>query len=487
MENENTQIVSDEQFNKNEEKKVVKNFFGVAISNFIKLVSSILVGFLIPKIMGVSNYGYYKTFTLYYGYVYILSIGFCEGIYLTYTGFHYKELDEKKMRALLRFFSLMQIIVTFIVMLISIFFMKQEYGFIIFSLGFALLIFNILNYYMNLSTALQNFKELSFMQIVGAAATLVAVGIFATLYFTGHLHELNYRIYILVIVGITLFQLLYYLIKYRSISFGKRLPISEIKSDIKELFKIGFPLLIANLISTLLMSVDRQFVNMLFTNDEYGIYSFAYNMITAITTVISAVSTVLYPHIKQYSWEKQKKSFNFIIMIISILTALCLLAYFPLYFIVEHFLPDYIYAMRIFRIILPSLLFSNAVTLVIFNFFKALGKSFHYFVIGIIMLAIAIIADAVAYIIAHSMLAISAVSVGVMGLWLLITMIIMIKEYKVNPLKNIIYLLLILVGFYTVAFLFDNYYIGCAIYGGIFIIISAILFAKPLINKMKKI
>ena len=63
--------------------------------------------------------------------------------------------------------------------------------------------------------------------------------------------------------------------------------------------KLGMPLLLANLCSTFLISLDRQFVSMLFTTEEYAVYAFAYSMLSLITVATSAVATVLYPVFKR--------------------------------------------------------------------------------------------------------------------------------------------------------------------------------------------
>ena len=46
-------------------KKIGKNIIKVAVSNLFTILAGVLVGFIIPKMMGTTDYGYYKIFTLY--------------------------------------------------------------------------------------------------------------------------------------------------------------------------------------------------------------------------------------------------------------------------------------------------------------------------------------------------------------------------------------------------------------------------------------
>lgn len=76
--------------------------------------------------------------------------------------------------------------------------------------------------------------------------------------------------------------------------------------EIVHLIQIGFPLLFANLCSTLILTLDRQFVNVLFDNATYAVYAFAYNMLSLVTVATSAISTVLYPTLKRVDLESIK-------------------------------------------------------------------------------------------------------------------------------------------------------------------------------------
>ena len=67
---------------KQKENGFLKNTIKVIVSNFALLSSSILVGLILPKILGVEQYGYYKLFMLYNVYGALLHFGFVDGILL---------------------------------------------------------------------------------------------------------------------------------------------------------------------------------------------------------------------------------------------------------------------------------------------------------------------------------------------------------------------------------------------------------------------
>ena len=79
----------DREYGKKQDKKIYRNIFFVAISNIITLLAGVLVGFVIPKIMSVTDYGYYKIFTMYFAYTGLFHFGFCDGICLYFAGKKY--------------------------------------------------------------------------------------------------------------------------------------------------------------------------------------------------------------------------------------------------------------------------------------------------------------------------------------------------------------------------------------------------------------
>ena len=76
----------------------LKNIVKVSLSNLCIVISGVFVGFLIPKVLGVEEYGYYKIFTLYATYIGIFSFGISEGVYLKYSGIEYSRLNKQKIR-----------------------------------------------------------------------------------------------------------------------------------------------------------------------------------------------------------------------------------------------------------------------------------------------------------------------------------------------------------------------------------------------------
>ena len=76
-------------------KTIVTNFSYVIISNLLTVLVSSIVVLILPKIMGVEEYGYWQLYIFYLAYVGFLHFGWVDGIYLRYGGVEDDELDKE--------------------------------------------------------------------------------------------------------------------------------------------------------------------------------------------------------------------------------------------------------------------------------------------------------------------------------------------------------------------------------------------------------
>ena len=455
---------------------LVNNIIKVGISNFFILVSGILTSFLLPKMFGVTNNGYYRLFTLYSTYTIIFNIGITSGIYLKYGGYKYEELDKEKFRTFFWFLFILLIFVSFVIILLSIFFVPGEFKYIFVAVAIYLIFNTISNYFENISIITQKFNTLSIRNVVRSLLTIFSVLFLYTL------KEFNsyelYRLYLILFDMVFFVCMMWYVITYRKIIFGKRKKLVAVKGEIVELIRMGMPLLIADLMVTFILSIDRQFVSFLFSTDDYSIYSFAYSMLKLVTTFVAAIASVLYPSLKRLSYDKLKANYGTYVVVISILSFIFVLSYFPLYFIVTKFLPDYSNSLIYFRVLFPGIAVSSIISIIFINYYKALKMQKMYLCISIGVLLLSAAANVFAYLCFKSMISISVASVVCILFWYIICDIFIFKKYNICIWKIYIFVLIKSLIFYIITHFF-NIYVGFAL-NLIAYILSLLIFIKEI-------
>lgn len=476
--------------NKNPNKTLV-NILLVVISNLIKLGSGLLIGFIIPKIMGEINYGYYKTYLLYMGYVGLLHFGFPDGIYLIYAGNSYDDIDKNKFNIYTKFTFIFQTIISLLFCIPSLFFINTDLGFIFFIFGLSNFATQITNYFQIISQVVGRFKELSIRNILQASLQLITTVVLWLFYHFKIISILSYKIYLIVYLFTLLFLAIWYIFSYKQIVFFKSAKILSEKKRIISLFKIGFPLLIVNLIVTLLLGINRQFANILALQNiismaDFGIYSFADSLVSLIINILSPISIVIYPVIKNVSEERIKNKYINITSLIFLISSLSLLAYHPIAFIVNNFLPTYKESLIYFINLLPSAIFTSIIMILIFNIYKSINKQVIFFVISVSTLLIAIISNIVLYLSIKTLYVISYVPLAITFLWYIVSDIYIAHRWKLFYIKNYLYIILILISFYLSVYLIENEIISFVIYFFCFIILSLIFFVRTIFEIRKE-
>lgn len=412
-------------------KKMIKSIFQVGVGNIFILLAGLITGFVVPKVLGINDYGYYKIFTLYCSYVSILHFGFIDGIYLKYGNIGNNNLEKNKFQLITYFLFVLEILVSVIVGIISIFMLKDFYYKIIFVfVAMNICGINCTTYFQILSQITQNFKELTIRNIIKSILQILSIMVLLGIckYYSC---EISFYVYIFVYTLISYILLLWYVITYKNIIkvFSLKVLYNN-RKELFEYFKIGIPLTLSNMVTILLLSLDRQFVNYLFHTDEFAVYSFAYSLLTILTTIISAIAVVLYPYLKTnpndidiYAYEKNST------MVIIIASAFSLL-YVPLSYFIYWFLPDYYMSIKILLIMIPTIIISSTISIVCHNYYKVFNRAKEYFHLSILALIIAFIMNVLLYILLKNIYSIAIASLITMYLWFLLVDIKLFKKKK---------------------------------------------------------
>ena len=445
-------------------KALGKNLVMVAFSRLVSLVSSVFAGFLLPKMFNVTDYGFYKVFTLYAVYTALLHFGFVDGILLKMAGKDYRELELPRMRTYTRFFVIFETIISGIMIIVGIIFASGDYLFIVFMLAINMVFVNLTTYYQFVSQAVQRFGEYSAKSLIISVVKILFVSGLFVLYFY-NIAEVSYKIYLIGLNILDLSILLWYVYIYRDITFGKAERVRTLKKEIVSIFKTGIVLTLAYQVTHLVLALDRQFVNILFSTETFAFYSFAYNIVSLISTMISSLSVVLLPMLRKSAKEVIVESYRTSTVTVAVTASAGLLCYFPLAAFIMWFLPNYNGSLEYITIVLPAFLFTSVITVVMFTIAKVLDISFDFFKDSCAVLVLGFLANAVAYGFCRSPKSISYASFIVAAIWYIIADVRLRKKTKVIMYKEFIYLLVISLGFLIVTNFIDGIIMGFVAYG----------------------
>lgn len=227
----------------------------------------------------------------------------------------------------------------------------------------------------------------------------------------------------------------------KTLSINKKLLRETVTNkSIVELFKLGIPVAISYQIGTFILNIDNQLISMFFDNRLFGIYSFAYSLISIISTVIVPISTVIFPFLNRQSENTVMGQYSFNTAILFIFIYASLTVYYPVRLFIEWYLPNYDESLIFFRLLLPGVGVSSCISILVFNYYKVIKKSNVYLVQGIVTLIGSLVLNLIGYYLTKSAIVIAVISLIVLFCWYVFTNTYFIQKYKIDWRKNTFYL-----------------------------------------------
>jgi O-antigen/teichoic acid export membrane protein len=459
-----------------QKKKFAKSTLQVIISNGLLLLAGLLSGFFVPKLLGVDDYGYFKTFTLYASYVTVLHFGLINGVFLKYGDKDLNELSPSRFRLYSRILFTLELAVAAIFIAVGLVAFNDENRIICLLLAAYTLVVNGSTYFQQLSQITQRFKEYSLTLLLQSVLKIVAVAALWVVSAAQISSLISFEFYGICYTGIFAVILIWYLVIYRKLVFGKADHLREAKADVLGLFKLGLPLLIADFVVTLIYSCGSQVVNLYFSTDQFAYFSFAYTVTNLITVVMSAVSTVLYPAMKRMDEEHLKEVFQRNISLLLLAGFALVIAYFPISFIIKKGLPEYVGSLDVLKVAFPGIVVTSAINIIIQNYYKTTNKNFLYFLICLGILGLSIGLNVGACYLFNNITAVAASSVIAFFVWYVVAQVYFVKKWQIRIGKNLIYALLLTGSFYASVFISDSLIVSLFIYLILFLVISVWFF-----------
>lgn len=450
----------------------IKKGIRLIFVDFFGLVIGILNGFFLPMAFSIDGYALFKTFTLYVTYAAVFSFGLSNGIYLLYGGKDEAEVDISKTKTYYFFLMKLQVVVCGIMFILSYFILKDK-ALIFFSLIiFPLQLIDFLRLYYR---ALGEFNKYSFLQ-----AILVTFELLNTLFIVFYVKSQNPDLFIVIkilnhFVVAVLFSLLF---------FRRDKVVKAAKLKCKDYFivmKPGFVVLIADLMVTLIFSIDRWFIKSLFSVEEFAFYSFAVSILTLFLVFITSVTNIFYSSIsKKLQDSKYIADLKNCILIIS---SFFPVSYFLLEYIVKAYLVRYVAALEVLWILILMLPFVSVINVLYINLYKASKSIKIYFKNMVVILVIYFILIILAYIMIGTTAAVAWATFVVFVIWYFYSSY-AFQGLKIN-MREVIYLLVLIAGFICIKAANLNLFLSVAITSVVLTANVMIFYKKDVIGMLK--
>ncbi len=442
-----------------------KNLQRVLIAGIIQALAGALNAFIVPKFIGVEQFGYYREFLLYSGYIGFLHFGFVDGMMVKYAGKPIESLDKREVESEFAFLVYFQFVIAACFVIIGILLSNIS----IFLFGLSVFINNV---YLHLSFIFLTTGQLKYYAFVRILPVFFLI-------FNGILilsGISDYRYYIAAYVLANIVLLLYFFIVFKKY-FNIR-PYSKFKfSGIKLNFSSGMIVMLGNFLSIFFFSLDRWGVYFYFNNTNFAFYTFALSLMQIIQVLVTSISITFYPYLAK---EENRESILKYTKFLLILSTFSLILYFALSEIVSQFVSKFIPSLILLKYLFlsaPALIVSNSVVI---NLLKKKERIKTYFFHFLVFLIFGIILNYAIIVVFKTMISIALINVVLYYIFLIYTT----QNVNITKLetKDLTYLIFSLVIFYLAAE-YLNYFTGIIVFT-VFALGLTYLFYRNILNQV---
>ena len=398
--------------------KVITNIAKVLSSSIITFSSNFIIGFILPIYLSVAEYGYYREFVLYFNFFYILNLGFNEGLYIKYGGKKLIDIDKETLLREHNTSLFIQFVITVIIFIFGIALDSRLISIFAFTTFFA----NATYFHQLVQQALSEFTEYSRTNTIKGISTILTM-IIALIIFKGNTHD--YYIIALMLAQVIVFVYCEY--KFIKTVRGKW-TIFLNSNQIRQIFKIGVFVLLANFLRVLVGNIGQWIVQLFADIESFAQYSLAGSMLSVVLLVINAVAAVFYTVISR---NKDHAKLNVIKDLLLIFGVVSGLAYFVLYYLIIYFIPAYQPSLVYMKYLILSVPYLMVINVIATNLYKTNMNEKKYFFSMLLVLIVTSVLIGISYIVYADPIVAALGTTVVYMVWYFI-----ITEYTFSFLKN---------------------------------------------------
>lgn len=347
----------------------IKNFSLALTSNLVSLLVSTLVVLVVPKLIGVEEYGYWQLYLFYSSYVGFLHFGWNDGIYLRYGGKEYNELDKGLFFTQFYMLVILQIVITTIIFVISeIFVIDTNKIFVIQMTAICLFNVNVGSILLFILLGTNRIKEYAKITMMGKVLYCCMIIAFLVV---------GIREFKLLIVADLIgkfISLLYSMYYCRDIVFRRVSTFYFSFRETIENISVGIKLMFANIASMLIIGVVRFGIERSWDVTTFGKFSLTLSVSNLMMLFINTVGMIMFPILRRTDEKKLPSIYETMRTFLMVLLLGMLIVFYPLKVVLSAWLPQYSDSLMYMALVFPMSVFEGKMALLISTYLKTLRK-----------------------------------------------------------------------------------------------------------------
>lgn len=347
-------------------RQFMNNIIGAVGANVIRLIISVALTLLLPRLMGETEYSHWQLYLFYTTYLAYSSLGWCEGFTLKYGGAHYETLDKPLIIGQiwmllgyeLLFFGGLWAVIT----LAGV----GQTKYVLLLLACTSAVFDIIRYMvqsvLHTVNRIQDYVHVMLLErllFAGTACVMLLLGLRSTMALI--LAEILARV----------LSMLYSLFVIRDMTRTRPAPLKAIVREAGSEISIGAKLLWALLASQLVIGVIRFAIEQKWGVLRFGQISLIISLSNMVVSCVAAIGVVIFPMIKRMQQAQMVRMYAPIRTLMSALIWGLLIFFAPGKWLLTRWLPQYAQPLQYLALLLPLCLYESRTAMLTTTYLKA--------------------------------------------------------------------------------------------------------------------
>ena len=350
-------------------RAILQNLSIAFLAQGVSMLMSVLQTLLVPKVLGIQQFGYWQLYLFYASYVGFFHFGLSSGVYLEMGGIPRDEIDKSAVKSQFLFGVAFQTVIAVSIAVASLLCVPdQNRLFVISMTGIALVLRNAATYMMNVLQCMNETKKSSASTIIEKIAFLVPLSGLMMLGVN------SYRPYVLTYTLSSVAQLAYCAWQLRDFIAARLCePARAIQMSIHSM-SVGISLMIANIASMLILGIARFLIDSRWGIETFGKLSLTLSLVNFFLAFVNQAGLVLFPALRQGNEDEIQSFYQLAKDGLSLVFPAVYLFYFPMVWILSKWLPAYSDAFVYLVLLLPICVFDSKMSITGSTYFNVLRK-----------------------------------------------------------------------------------------------------------------
>lgn len=328
-----------------------------------------MVVLIVPKLIGVQEYGYWQLYLFYSTYVGFMHFGWIDGIYLKYGGKEYNSLDKQMFFSQFYMLAIQQLIIVAIIFFVTSHFILDTNKIFIFQMiSLCMLISNTRFLLIYILQCTNRIKE--FSKIIISDRVLYC----CLLFFLILMGIRDYKLLIAADLIGKLVSLFYAMYCCKDIVFYKLSKFYFSFRETIENISIGIKLMFANIANLLIIGMVRYGIEHTWDVSTFGKVSLTLSISNLFMLFINALGIIIYPILRRVNKNKLSEIYLTIREVLIMILLGALIFYYPIKVFFLSWLPQYAESLIYMAILFPMCVFEGKMGLLINTFFNTLRQ-----------------------------------------------------------------------------------------------------------------